>query len=348
MTRYRLQEGDIIAGTYEVTGLAGVGATSYVYSCRTWGEDGSADIAVKVLHDDLRHDPGARGRFLREAELMQGLAHENIVRVHDLLDLAGLTAYSMDLIEGPSLKEWAGHMNEQGRQEEVLGLFLQVLAGIGETHSAGIIHRDLKPGNILVDMSTGVAVVKIIDFGIAREEAAGPDAEEFEKIRGTAGYISPDEIRSPNEVCRSSDIYSLGCVLYELTAGVRPFQNRPARELLRAHMHERPAMPSEHNPAVHPAVESVILGMLAKHPADRYDSAHELRSSLHAALELARDIHVEPPAEILVATFFPQWLDTFRAALSSIMMLVLFNGFTGAADDPHHLGRPYVELPGLV
>lgn len=348
MVRYRLQPGDIIAGTYEVTGLAGVGATSFVYSCRTWGEEGSADIAVKVLHDDLRDDAGARARFLREAQLMRGLSHPNIVRVHELLDLQTMTAYTMDLIEGPSLQDWAARKNAQGRQEEVLGLFMQVLAGIGKTHDAGVIHRDLKPGNILVDMSSHVPVAKIIDFGIAREEAAGPDDEEFEKIRGTAGYISPDEIRSPHEVCRSSDIYSLGCVLYELTAGVRPFQNRPARELLRAHMHERPTMPSEHNPTVHPAVESVILGMLAKHPADRYDSAHELQSSLRAALELARDIHVDPPAEVLVATFFPQWLDTFRAALSSMMMLVLYTGFTGAADDPHHLGRPYVELPGLV
>lgn len=279
---------------------------------------------------------------------MRGLEHPNIVRIHDLLDLPGLTAYSMDLIDGPLLKDWAQEMNGQGRQEEVLGLFMQVLSGIGATHERGIIHRDLKPGNILVELADGVPVAKIIDFGIAREESAGPDPEEFEKIRGTAGYISPDEIRSPHEVCRSSDIYSLGCVLYELTAGVRPFQNRPARELLRAHMHERPVLPSEHNPAVHPAVESVILGMLAKHPADRYDSADELQSSMHAALELARDIHVEPPAEVLVATFFPQWLDAFRTAMSSIMMLVLYNGFTGAADDPHHLGRPYVELPGLV
>jgi serine/threonine-protein kinase len=347
MTRSQLQPGDIIGGIFEVIDLAGVGATSYVYHCRTWDRDGAESVAVKVLHGHLMDNRGARDRFLREARLMRGLSHPNIVRVYDILELESVIAYSMDLIDGPCLNEWADGKNERGETEQVLALFMQVLSGIACTHQAGIIHRDLKPGNIMVDLSQRAPVAKIIDFGIAREHAAGPDAEEFHTIRGTAGYISPDEIRSPNEVCISSDIYSLGCVLYELTAGVRPFQDRPPGELLKAHLHERPELPSAHNPHVHPAVESVILGMLAKHPADRYACAEELRSSLTAAMELAEAIHVEPPAEVLLATLRPSWLSAVQTAVASFVSMVLYSGLREGAEDVS-IAVPPFEIPGMM
>jgi len=210
-------------------------------------------------------------------------------------------------------------------------------------HGKSILHRDLKTQNIFL---TRTGMVKLGDFGIAKvlTSSCGGLART---VTGTPYYMSP-ELCEDRPYDTKSDVWALGCVLYELTAGVRPFQGRPARELLKAHLHERPELPSVHNPNVHPAVESVILGMLAKHPADRFGCAWQLQSSLTAAMDLAADIEVEAPAEMLVATFYPQWIDVFRTAMSSIMALVLYSGFRGTADDPHHLARPHVDMPGLL
>ena len=346
MPRSRRQPGDLILGVYEVIDLAGVGATSYVYVCRPRGASHDQRFAIKVLHDDLRAKPAARRRFLREAKLMQALDHENIVAVHEVVETPKVSAYVMDLVEGPTLKEWASYARAVGRAEDVLAVFLDILSGVGCAHTNGIIHRDLKPANILLEVSGPRPVPKIIDFGVARLAEAPPDPEDLGTIRGTAAYISPEEIRSPHEVCASSDLYSLGVVLYEVTSGVRPFQGRPSRELMTAHFYDAPSLPSDHEPSVHPAVESVILGMLAKHPDLRYQCAFELRDTLRAAIELSSAIQVEEAVPLAVPA--APWKARAGSLFGAVLDFMLGPGLTGLPGDPHHLARPHVELPGFL
>jgi serine/threonine protein kinase len=342
-----LGPGDLICGDYEVIALAGVGATSYVYQCRKRGVLGR-EFAVKVLHTELAAQPAARARFLREARFVLELNHENVISAHEIIDLPGLVAYVMDHVQGMCLRQWL-KARQRLSDEELFGIFFDVMAGLEYVHARGVIHRDLKPGNILMDFSGPRPVARLIDFGVARWIEEGPSAEDFDAIRGTAGYMSPDEIRSPHEVCAASDLYSLGVIMYELACGRRPFTGRPPSEILKAHLHELPLSPGVHRPDLHPALEGIILRLLAKQPETRFASVHNLRMALVAALDLSAELDAVP-------AFVPdaddpeaqrQWLALVQALMSALLWVLLSPGATGRPDDPHYASRAPAPLPGL-
>lgn len=348
MERPRLHKGDLICGDYEVLALAGVGATSYVYRCQRRDEP-ERKLAVKVLHADLAAQPVHRQRFLREARFVLNLQHPNVVSAHEVIDLPGLVAYVMDHVQGPTLRQW---FRERAplTDEDLFTVFFDVMAGLDYVHQRGVIHRDLKPGNILMDLSGARPVARLIDFGVARLAEAGPDPEDFEAIRGTAGYMSPDEIRSPYEVCTASDLYSLGIIMYELACGRRPFTDRPAAEILKAHLHEPPLSPSILNPQLHPALESIILRLLTKSPESRFGSVENLRMALVAALDLSAELEVVPaiiPDEDDVQAY-QHWLALMQTMMAALLVMLLNPGTTGQPQDPHYANRDHIDLPGLI
>ena len=351
----RLSAGDCIYGDYEVLGVAGVGATSYVYRCQDLRKN--RQVAVKVLHSKFVFNPLPRGRFLREAELIKSLDCDHVVKIYDIIDAPGTLAFVMEHIDGPTLLEWQREDPGPRADKELCTVFAGVLNGIGHAHNSGIVHRDLKPANIM--LSRGVddqPIAKIIDFGVARELSAPPDPEDFETIRGTAAYISPDELRSPHEVCEASDLYSLGVMLYELATGERPFSNRPVPEILQAHLSEAPARPGSHNPEINPALEEVILKSLSKRPEQRFQDADALRSALDQAVNVAWEIRTHQWARPTLPPLSPELKERSARSFGVVLKETVFGffkglfnpGLTGLHNDPHYLNRPYVGFPGLI
>ncbi|MBH24998.1 MAG: hypothetical protein CMH57_11185 [Myxococcales bacterium] len=352
----QLKPGDLIFLDYEVLDLAGVGATSFVYRCRELVGAGR-EVAVKVLHNRYVFDEASRRRFLREARLIQSLDCPHIVKIHDIIDAPGVVAFIMEHIDGPTLLDWQRDDPGPRADHELCAVFIDVLRGIGHAHQRGIVHRDLKPANIMLAPGPNdEPIAKIIDFGVARRLDSPPDPEDFKTIRGTAAYISPDELRSPHEVCESSDLYSLGVILYELASGARPFTNRPVPEILKAHLTEKPTPLSHHNPDINPALEEVILRTLAKRPEERFRDAESLRGALEQAVNVAWEIRTHqwdrptlPPLSDEVRQKLKRSLgDALRQFVGGLFHSLFNTGATGLQGDPHHLSRPYVHMPCLI
>lgn len=272
-------------GNYVINGFAGRGATSYVYQARP--ADGFEKVAVKILHPHLLRDPAKRRKFYQEARIMMRMRHPNVVRFREICELDGHLAYVMEYIDGLTLEEWMKTHATGASQMELACLFTDILRGLTHAHRHGVVHRDIKPANVLISSENGRLVAKIIDFGLARFADQPLSAEERAKIAGTAAYISPEEVTDPESVCQSSDLYSLGVMLYEAACGKRPFDGDNPRELLDAHARLTPKNPREHNPAISPEFEQVILRTLSKRPETRFDSAPEMIQALQDAIQAA-------------------------------------------------------------
>src|SRR5690554_3581518 len=261
-------------GDYVITGFAGKGATSFVYQARR-GDD-FQKVAVKVLHPHLLADPAKRRKFYQEARIMMRMRHANVVNFREILELDGHLAYVMEYIDGPTLEDWMRTRAKSASQLELACLFSDILRGLSHAHRHGVVHRDIKPANILIATHDGRLVAKVIDFGLARFADQPLSAQERSKIAGTAAYISPEEVSDPDSVGQSSDIYSLGVMLYEAACGQRPFAEEDPRALLDAHANHVPQTPREVSPALSPEFENVTLRTRSRRPDSRFDSAPEI------------------------------------------------------------------------
>lgn len=353
-----LRYGDTF-GNYVINGFAGKGATSYVYEARP--RDAFHQVAVKVLHPHLLADPTKRRKFYREARIMMRMRHPNVVRFKEILEIDGHLAYVMEYIEGVTLEEWMQANAQQADQLELACLFCDILRGLSHAHRHGVVHRDMKPANVLITPQQGRYVAKIIDFGLARFADQPLSKQERAKIAGTAAYISPEEVTDPDSVCHSSDLYSLGVMLYEAACGRRPFDGETPRELLDAHAHQDPVRPREVNPALSPEFEQVILRTLSKRPETRFESAPEMIQALETAIQAAMRAEMEKLAVESAPT--TEWdrdalcsTDKQRSAMLLYLMMCMRAMFTVLASsgahsngqDPHHLNRapdPNFNLP---
>jgi serine/threonine protein kinase len=269
-------------GPYEVAGSIGAGGMGEVYRARD--PRLGRDVAIKVLPQHLANDPDALARFEREARAVAALSHPNILAIYDVGSDRGLTYAVMELLEGETLRSCLTRGALPWRDAAEIGA--AIADGLATAHAKGIVHRDLKPDNIFL---TTAGRPKVLDFGLARHALTGPaDAETVAATRtepgtvlGTVGYMSPEQVRG-QPADAPSDMFSLGCVLYEMIAGRRAFARETAAQTMTAILEQSPPPLSKPDQQVSPDLERVIARCLEKHPGARMQSAGDLASALRA------------------------------------------------------------------
>ncbi|MGH3385059.1 MAG: Stk1 family PASTA domain-containing Ser/Thr kinase [Nocardioidaceae bacterium] len=274
-----------VGGRYELWGLLGRGGMAEVRA----GKDLRLGrrVAVKLLRADLASDPTFQARFRREAQSAASLNHPAIVAVYDTGDEdsgdgTGLRVpyIVMEQVEGRTLRE----ILREGRKilpERALEITAGVLAALDYSHRAGIIHRDIKPANVML---TPNGDVKVMDFGIARAIADSSSAmTQTAAVVGTAQYLSPEQARG-EQVDARSDIYSTGCLLYELLTGRPPFVGDSPVSVAYQHVREEAPAPSSIDPELAPELDAIAAKSLAKSTTERYQSAAEMRADIERAL----------------------------------------------------------------
>ncbi|MFC9786781.1 Stk1 family PASTA domain-containing Ser/Thr kinase [Rhodococcus sp. NPDC127528] len=267
-----------LSSRYELGEILGFGGMSEVHLARDMRL--SRDVAIKVLRADLARDPTFYLRFRREAQNAAALNHPAIVAVYDTgeaeTDAGPLPYIVMEYVDGVTLRDIVrgeGPMPSR-RAMEVIA---DVCAALDFSHRNGIVHRDIKPANIMINRA---GAVKVMDFGIARaiSDSSSPMTQTAAVI-GTAQYLSPEQARG-EQVDARSDVYSLGCVLFEILTGEPPFKGDSPVAVAYQHVREDPALPSSVNPDIPRELDSIILKAMSKNPANRYQSAAEMRSDL--------------------------------------------------------------------
>jgi eukaryotic-like serine/threonine-protein kinase len=258
-------------GRYRILRKLGAGGMANVYLAED--EELGRRVAIKILNDRYANDELFIERFRREAKSAAALSHPNIVSIYDRGEAEGTYYIAMEVIEGRSLKEL---ILTRGPLPipQAIAYTLEILDALRFAHRHGIIHRDVKPHNILV----GGERLKVTDFGIAR--AGASQMTEAGSIMGTAQYLSPEQARGA-PVTASSDLYSVGIVLYEMLTGKVPFGGDSAIEIAMKHLNELPKPPSKIRPEIPPELDQVVLRALAKAPEDRYQTAEEFAEDLH-------------------------------------------------------------------
>ncbi len=267
-----------LSDRYELGEILGFGGMSEVHLARDLRLH--RDVAVKVLRADLARDPSFYLRFRREAQNAAALNHPSIVAVYDTGEAdtpAGPLPYIvMEYVDGVTLRDIVqtdGPLPPQ-RAIEIIADACQAL---NFSHRNGIIHRDVKPANIMISSTNAV---KVMDFGIARAIAdAGVSVTQTAAVIGTAQYLSPEQARGETVDARS-DVYSLGCVLYEILTGEPPFVGDSPVAVAYQHVREDPVPPSKRYKGISADLDAVVLKALAKNPENRYQSAAEMRADL--------------------------------------------------------------------
>jgi serine/threonine-protein kinase len=264
-----MAEAQMLNNRYELQEELGKGGMAVVYRAR----DRMLErlVAVKVLRQDYSQDPAFLERFRQEAKAAANLSHPNIVTVHDFGLDQGQLFIVMEYVPGTDLKAL---IRRKGRftPEEALPLLIQACAGIGYAHRAGLVHCDVKPQNMLV---TPDGRLKVTDFGIARALTTIQPDEQSEIVWGSPQYYAPEQAAGAAPA-PASDVYSLGIIMYEMLSGSLPFQASSAAEFARLHLQAEPPMLTEMVPELSPALEQIVLKVLAKVPSQRYRTADQL------------------------------------------------------------------------
>jgi Tol biopolymer transport system component len=278
-------------GPYEIVAPLGAGGMGEVWRARDTRL--GRDVAIKVLPEAFARDPDRLARFQREARAVAALSHPHIVALHDIGEEQGTAYVVTELLEGETLRAALrrGPLPVRKSMEQAV----QVARGLAAAHEKGIVHRDLKPENVFV---TADGQVKILDFGLARWEPigtpGGTSAETLSRqttpgtVLGTVGYMSPEQVQGLAGDHRS-DVFALGCVLYEMLTGHRAFERPTVAETLTAILREDPPEASASGRTVPPALERTVRRCLEKSPAERFQSARDVAFALEALSGDSRD-----------------------------------------------------------
>ncbi|MEZ4296133.1 MAG: serine/threonine-protein kinase [Polyangiaceae bacterium] len=295
--------GQTIAGRFKLTGFIGEGAMATVYRGLQEGEP--RDVAVKIMHAHLARDPTFAARFRREAKAAALLSHPNTVHIVDYGADRDRLYIAMELISGQDLFEMLV-IERRFSEARATRIVADVCDALSTAHARGIIHRDLKPENVMLipgARDPRAETVKVLDFGIAKIlerdkiPSAGPDSNSDEApsslvasalttvgvVVGTPAYMSPEQCRA-EPVDARSDVYSCGILLYQLICGRTPFTGDSPIEIAINQVRMPPDPPSSIIPSIHPQLEQILLKALEKWPAQRQQSAGELRDELRAVL----------------------------------------------------------------
>jgi eukaryotic-like serine/threonine-protein kinase len=289
----RCAHGTVVDGRYRVLDRIGSGATAAVYVAEDLLLGRS--VALKVLHPCFADDDELVERFRREACCAAAIRHQHIVWVYDRGTWDGTHYIAMEYVDGRSLKSIVRDEAPLAPQR-VIELAVQLLRAAGSIHRRGIVHRDLKPHNAIVGRD---GHLKVTDFGIARTGVS--DITRTGSIVGSVQYVSPEQARG-HALTASSDLYSVGVILYELLTGRVPFEGESVLTVALKHVNERPAPPRTFNAAIPPALEAIVMRALEKDPARRFTDADAFIEALERARVTA------------LATTEPARADAARAA----------------------------------
>lgn len=267
-----------LSDRYELGDILGFGGMSEVHLARDVRLH--RDVAVKVLRADLARDPSFYLRFRREAQNAAALNHPSIVAVYDTGEAetpSGPLPYIvMEYVDGVTLRDIV-HNDGPLPPRRAIEIIADACQALNFSHRNGIIHRDVKPANIMISTTNAV---KVMDFGIARAIAdSGNSVTQTAAVIGTAQYLSPEQARGETVDARS-DVYSLGCVLYEILTGEPPFTGDSPVAVAYQHVREDPVPPSKRHEGISPDLDAVVLKALAKNPDNRYQTAGEMRADL--------------------------------------------------------------------
>jgi serine/threonine-protein kinase len=266
-----------LSDRYELGEILGFGGMSEVHLARDLRLH--RDVAVKVLRADLARDPSFYLRFRREAQNAAALNHPAIVAVYDTGEAetanGPLPYIVMEYVDGVTLRDIV-HTEGPMPGKRAIEVIADACQALNFSHQHGIIHRDVKPANIMISKS---GAVKVMDFGIARALADANSVTQTAAVIGTAQYLSPEQARG-EKVDARSDVYSLGCVLYEILTGEPPFTGDSPVAVAYQHVREDPIPPSQRHNDIAPELDAVVLKALAKNPDNRYQSAAEMRADL--------------------------------------------------------------------
>jgi eukaryotic-like serine/threonine-protein kinase len=289
----------LLGDRYELDGVVGRGGMAEVYRARDLRLDRT--VAIKTLRTDLARDQTFQARFRREAQSAASLNNPSIVAVYDTgedLDLstgAPVPFIVMEYVDGRTVRDLLieGH---RLLPERTLEITSGVLRALEYSHQAGIVHRDIKPGNVMV---TRNGDIKVMDFGIARAMSdAQATMTQTAQVIGTAQYLSPEQARGERVDARS-DLYSTGCLMYELLTGRPPFTGDSPVAIAYQHVRENPIPPSRLDPSLPPWADSIVLKAMAKSPNDRYQSAAEMQADIQrAASGMQVAASMQPPTRI--------------------------------------------------
>jgi tetratricopeptide (TPR) repeat protein/predicted Ser/Thr protein kinase len=269
-----LQEGSIFANRYQIIKTLGEGGMGAVYKARDIELE--REVALKVIRPELSSNPEILQRFKQELILARQVTDRNIIRIFDLGEAGGIKFITMEYIDGDDLRRIL-RQRKKLESVEAVGIMEQVAAGLAAAHREGIIHRDLKPGNIMRDINGRVVVM---DFGLART-IAGDGMTQTGAMLGTMEYMSPEQAQG-KELKASSDVFTAGLILYELVAGVMPFQAESAIASLLMRTQQRAVPLSDVDKNIPGTLSNIVAKCLEKDPANRYQSAVELDADLRA------------------------------------------------------------------
>ncbi len=309
----------------------GAGGMGSVYLARHAGLNKS--VAIKVLRRDLAEQPEFITRFVREARLAARLEHPNVVQVFDVGDEGGVHYIAMQFVEGRSLEAVLKERKKLSLTD-ALSITKRVAVALTAAHRLGIVHRDIKPANVLVSKD---GVVKVADFGLAKDEDANRSVSSTGQIMGTPYYMSPEQARGEKADART-DLYSLGATLYHMLTGQRAFEGHTPLSIVVKHVTDDPVPPREIDPSIPEAVCRVLARMMAKRPEDRHASAEELIRDLDAIRTGGQS--TKPPAGLSGRRRMP-----LAFAVAGLLLFGIVVGIVIASGDRSKSGTPPPAAP---
>lgn len=320
--------GTILMERYRLDEQIGEGGMASVY--RAMDLRTGHRVAVKFLRQELQNNPEFLDRFRREATAASRMSHHNIVNLLDIGDDPSRPYLVFEYVDGKTLKDI---ITEHGHLPEgtAVQIAIRILSALRHAHEAGVVHRDIKPQNILVDRQ---GYIKVSDFGIARMVGANTsDLEKKQGIMGSVHYFSPEQAKGDTATF-ASDLYSVGCVLYEMLTGKIPFEGETQVSVAMQHVQAQARPIHELMKDVSPSVESVVMKTMAKEPADRYPSALLMAQALHSALSptgtIDDPVFVNDQKQKLRQRIKPKALIRSKILLILLSAVLLLGIFAGA------------------